>query len=496
MSGWSASPAAHAQPMPQSRSQSALPPFLWPISLADTAGDGRRRWIQVAKTGKFFSSRYGNFEIAAGDLQQMLTNFLTVTPIAPTQLPIDYDHLSMDPKQPGDGKAAGWFVPGSMELRDNGQSLWAEVEFTEAGHDAVSKQEYRFISPSFVKDYVWKNGQNIGTTLIAAAITNHPFLEGMAAITMSMNLGDVATAAVAVPPTSAGVTALAEVGQRITLQPQVLQPGQDPAAIYEVTEVAGTGESQFVRVKDAAGLLMWFPVSALAPAPAVAAPPVTPNPQASTPPPSSTTMRRPAMDVFKLRDSRGQEIDVKAEDVTQFVADQIAAARTVPEGSVVITASQLTEFQKTTTDVVSLTTRVAAAEAEAKEAKKAAHVVKLTSDLDALSKAMKITKPQRDYALRLFADPGTESAYDEWKAANVSATPLANAVERGSGAGAEAAGQSAAAELHTLALARSKDRGVSLAEAVNQITAERPELATEHRRMINEKAGQAERIVH
>ena len=37
----------------------------------------------------------------------MLHNFTEVTPKAPTELPIDYDHLSMDPQKPGDGIAAG-----------------------------------------------------------------------------------------------------------------------------------------------------------------------------------------------------------------------------------------------------------------------------------------------------------------------------------------------------------------------------------------------------
>jgi hypothetical protein len=48
----------------------------------------------------------------------------------------------------------------------------------------IENRAYRFVSPSFVKDHTHKDGRKIGTTLLAAAITNHPFLEGMSALTL------------------------------------------------------------------------------------------------------------------------------------------------------------------------------------------------------------------------------------------------------------------------------------------------------------------------
>jgi phage I-like protein len=165
-------------------------PITSPSVLTLTDPKAVTSWIQVARTGTFHSSKYGKFSITTDDLRQMLHNFTHVTPIAPTQLPVDYDHLSMDPKKPGDGKAAGWFK--SMELRTSDTELWAEIAWTPEAAQTIKAGEYRFVSPSFIRDYVWKEGKNIGTTLIAAAITNHPFLEGMAAVTLSTNLGSVA----------------------------------------------------------------------------------------------------------------------------------------------------------------------------------------------------------------------------------------------------------------------------------------------------------------
>src|SRR5688572_14762895 len=96
----------------------------WPTvaNLKGAAGIAARSWIQLARTGSFVSNRYGKFSISRADLAQMLHNWRHVTPRAPTELPIDYDHLSMDPKKPGDGAAAGWMK--RLELRENGDELW------------------------------------------------------------------------------------------------------------------------------------------------------------------------------------------------------------------------------------------------------------------------------------------------------------------------------------------------------------------------------------
>src|SRR5262245_782964 len=101
------------------------------ISLDKSDDKSPRSWIQVARTGSFKSNRYGPFSITKTDLSQIVHNFKNVTPKAPTELPVDYDHLSMDPKKPGDGIAAGWFK--DLELRRDGDELWGEVEWTPDG---------------------------------------------------------------------------------------------------------------------------------------------------------------------------------------------------------------------------------------------------------------------------------------------------------------------------------------------------------------------------
>jgi len=249
----------------------------WPslIQLAEaTAGSASRSWIQLARTGSFVSNRYGKFSITREDLTTMLSNFNDITPKAPTELPIDYDHLSMDPKKPGDGMAAGWMK--KLELRGDGEELWAEVEWTPDGAARIAKKEYRFVSPSFVKDHTHKDGKKIGTTLLAAAITNHPFLEGMKALTLYnfSAMGDVALNTDA----ALEVVNLAEIGQRVMIAPGNARTQDEIGGTFEITEAVGEGDDCFVTVKDANGVPhKWFRATELLPASATPANPIQPN---------------------------------------------------------------------------------------------------------------------------------------------------------------------------------------------------------------------------
>jgi hypothetical protein len=221
------------------------------IRLADSGSDSRlRSWIQVARTGSFVSKRYGTFSITKTDLTDMLRNFNEVTPKAPTELPVDFDHLSMDPKKPGDGIAAGWFK--GLEVRGEGDELWGDVEWTPRAAEAIRNREYRFVSPSFVKDHTDKTGEKIGTTLLAAAITNHPFLENMQALTL-YNFSAMGDLAITAPATAPSITLyLAEIGQRVSfiddpeLTPELT--GEERAQVYEVKSCVGAGDDQFVRL--------------------------------------------------------------------------------------------------------------------------------------------------------------------------------------------------------------------------------------------------------
>jgi len=242
-------------------------PTLLSAPVAENGDAAHRSWIQIARTGSFTSNRYGEFSITREDLSQMLSNFRSITPKAPTELPVDFDHLSMAPARPGDGIAAGWMK--QLELRANGDELWAEVEWTPQGAERIEKKEYRFVSPSFVKDHTHKDGRKIGTTLLAAAITNHPFLEGMKAVTLYSfsAMGDLALAT----PTTAAPVHLAELGQHVTFLPDAERTPELTEEERQQNFVVKTVDGEFVRLAKLSGEEFgWFKAAVqLAPARAV-----------------------------------------------------------------------------------------------------------------------------------------------------------------------------------------------------------------------------------
>jgi hypothetical protein len=257
------------------------------VNLTDTTDAAApRSWIQLARTGSFVSNRYGKFSISREDLAQMLHNWRHVTPKAPTELPIDYDHLSMDPKKPGDGAAAGWMK--RLELRENGDELWAEVEWTPDAAKRIQNREYRFVSPSFVKGHKDKStGEVIGTTLLAAAITNHPFLESMRALT----LGNATVRAMSlsaplrdlVAAEDANVSLSTTIGQRVTVGEQHARTPQHVGVVFEIIRIDGVAGDDDARIwlKNATTgeVIGWYRSDELEPARAGNADPSAPDRQ-------------------------------------------------------------------------------------------------------------------------------------------------------------------------------------------------------------------------
>jgi phage I-like protein len=85
-------------------------------------------------------------------------------------LPIDENH-STDLAAPkgGSSPAFGWM---SNLCADENGAIWADVEWTEKGRDALNKKEYRYISPVFYSDE-----QGEINCILRAALTNTPNLQ-------------------------------------------------------------------------------------------------------------------------------------------------------------------------------------------------------------------------------------------------------------------------------------------------------------------------------
>jgi hypothetical protein len=142
-------------------------------------------WIQLAKCGQFRGHPAGPFELTPQIFAEIVSNFHATQN---QRIPIDFEHASeQDPAQgsiPHAGAPAqGWIL--DLDNR-GGAGLWGLVEWLEPARSYVREKKYRFFSPAIrfgAKDRV--TGQPIGARMTSGALTNNPFLDGMAPLAAS-----------------------------------------------------------------------------------------------------------------------------------------------------------------------------------------------------------------------------------------------------------------------------------------------------------------------
>lgn len=143
--------------------------------------------IQVLRTGTFYHPAYGKFTISEATLENMETNFKAARPIAPTEMVVDWEHMSaVEP--PVIAPAAGWV----RSVFTNDSRLWATVGWTEEAVTHIENKQYRYISPEIDLNYRDKEtNKNLGPTLLSIALTNRPFIEGMEPVVLSEELASM-----------------------------------------------------------------------------------------------------------------------------------------------------------------------------------------------------------------------------------------------------------------------------------------------------------------
>ncbi len=145
--------------------------------------------VQVSRLGTFSHPRYGRITLTEETVREMVANFEARRDAGGDLVPlvVDYQHQSLadDPER---AIAAGWV----HELIDRGTGgLWAKVQWTERAALFIGNGEYRYISPEIAFDAVNKEtGQPQGVTLLAVALTNRPFFEGMAPVVLCAEAAD------------------------------------------------------------------------------------------------------------------------------------------------------------------------------------------------------------------------------------------------------------------------------------------------------------------
>lgn len=141
------------------------------IKLDENTKEKNINFAQLLRVGEFaYLDRTLNF--TKETLKQLKENF--DKNIRGVALAVDYFHEAYD-------KAAGWIK--SLELRNNSNELWMEVEWTENAKKQILSKELRYISAELNENYIDKETKkNYGPVLYGAGLTNRPHINKMAAI--------------------------------------------------------------------------------------------------------------------------------------------------------------------------------------------------------------------------------------------------------------------------------------------------------------------------
>jgi hypothetical protein len=191
-----------------------------PLSLAEGTNVGE---MQLGKVGRWHHTEYGEFEITEEDIDSCIAVF------AEQQTPamFDWNHGSTIKGATAEqGKASGWIRSLVKRVGAAGAELWADVvEWTDEAADKIRKREYQFSSPVLLCNALDRaSGKTVRMRLFNAALTNVPFLDGMAAARLSeIAAGDEDDEKPKAPPAGVETPAAATEGE----EPIAGTPGPD-----------------------------------------------------------------------------------------------------------------------------------------------------------------------------------------------------------------------------------------------------------------------------
>lgn len=154
------------------------------LTEGDELAVGHRTWNQIAREGEFRGHSQGAFRFDAACFERIIANFRATVN---QRVPVDYEHTSevLPENVAQEGvPAVAWVV--DLEHR-GANGLWALFEWVDAkAVQYVRDRRYLYVSPAVVFDALDKvTNQRIGARLTSVALTNHPFLDGLAPLVAS-----------------------------------------------------------------------------------------------------------------------------------------------------------------------------------------------------------------------------------------------------------------------------------------------------------------------
>jgi hypothetical protein len=131
-------------------------------------------WKHIASVGEYEGHPSGGFKFTHEAFDQIIENFEARA----TPLNVDYEHQTFNRSLKGAIDSAGWIV--KLELRENGDELWALLNLLPEAAERVRAKKLRQCSPVIIPLATdRKTAEDIGFELRSLALTNDPFLDGL-----------------------------------------------------------------------------------------------------------------------------------------------------------------------------------------------------------------------------------------------------------------------------------------------------------------------------
>lgn len=132
--------------------------------------------IEIMRTGTWKHPAYGQFSITENDIDDFIRHFNGG--VRGVDIAIDLEHG----ETPHKGASAGWI----KSLNKQGNSLLAEIDWTELGKEKIKNKEYKYFSPEFKFNYEdHETGKKYSNVLMGGGLTNRPFIKNMQPVLLS-----------------------------------------------------------------------------------------------------------------------------------------------------------------------------------------------------------------------------------------------------------------------------------------------------------------------
>lgn len=153
--------------------------YLNSIELSET--EELPKSVEIMRLGQWNHPLYGKFKITSETFSEIIKNF--DDKVRGVDICFDLEHGGTNKKS----EAVCWV----NKIRQDGDRLLAEVDWTDLGKEKVKSKSFRYFSPEFRFNYEdEETGKKYKNVLLGGGLTNKPFIKKMSPIMLSETINN------------------------------------------------------------------------------------------------------------------------------------------------------------------------------------------------------------------------------------------------------------------------------------------------------------------